>query len=341
MLPDPNSLPYLELIEAESPIGDRFYDVQRLSSTGGDGQFSLVLRAIDCSTSSPVALKFFHPNKMNDSYRWECFQREARLLEEFQSKPDIVTLVVGISPLTITLQHSKSRPIPLTLYFYGTELAMASVTQYIVKGSWDFSQRLTAFRSMCRSVQRIHTDRIVHRDLKPDNFLVFDNNAIKLCDFGTARSITSAEFGLKSHYGAPVGDIRYVAPELIACLHDCDPAIAFTADIFSLGAILFELLTDSQLHPHIATERWYDIRHFVTLPVEKRVLAYTQFLHELESHVHIPLVRDVAPRIPPDLANLADRLCQSLTAVDFRKRPTDFQRTFNTLRRCISMAEGL
>jgi len=48
---------------------------------------------------------------------------------------------------------------------------------------------------------------------------------------------------LVGSYISPPGDRRYCAPEMLGCLHDEDPAIAFTSDFFSLGAILFEMFS--------------------------------------------------------------------------------------------------
>src|SRR2546427_3758931 len=139
-----------------------------------------------------------------------------------------------------------------TLSYYASELGAADLSEVILSTSWTAEQCLIAFRGMCRSIQRIHRRNIVHRDLKPANFLVMPDGSVKVSDFGTARDLNNENHAIALDYsGFAPGDIRYMAPEMLASLHDDDPSIAYRADIYSLGSILFEMFWGVQLGPQL------------------------------------------------------------------------------------------
>src|SRR6185436_18275329 len=97
----------------------------------------------------------------------------------------------------------------------------------------------------CQAVQHAHQKGIVHRDLKPANILVtlIDGKPIpKVIDFGVAKAMAGklTEESLATQFGAVVGTLEYMAPEQ-AGYSGAD--IDTRADIYSLGVILYELLT--------------------------------------------------------------------------------------------------
>ena len=81
----------------------------------------------------------------------------------------------------------------------------------------------------------LHSRRILHRDLKPQNILIFPGGVVKLCDFGFSRVMSPDTVLLNSVKGTPL----YMAPEVT----QSQPAYDHTADLWSLGVILFELFT--------------------------------------------------------------------------------------------------
>jgi serine/threonine protein kinase len=107
------------------------------------------------------------------------------------------------------------------------------------KPSWpvcDLRRLQEALVQILDALSYLHKSHIIHRDLKPDNILVTDTGQVKLVDFGIAKNL--AEIGKLSITGGPMGTPAYIAPE---CAEGRN--VEASADLYSLGCILFELLT--------------------------------------------------------------------------------------------------
>jgi serine/threonine protein kinase len=108
-------------------------------------------------------------------------------------------------------------------------------------------ERLTLFVEVCQAVQHAHQKGIIHRDIKPSNILVAmqDGEPVpKVIDFGVAKALTQplTERTMMTEFGAVIGTLEYMSPEQ-AELSPLD--IDTRADIYGLGALLYELLTGS------------------------------------------------------------------------------------------------
>jgi hypothetical protein len=102
------------------------------------------------------------------------------------------------------------------------------------------SGRLRIFQQVCAAVDYLHQNSIVHRDLKPSNILVSNDGLVKLLDFGIAKLMGVAAFAnpeLTTAAGSPMTP-TYASPEQISGV-----TLQKTSDIYSLGAILYRMLT--------------------------------------------------------------------------------------------------
>lgn len=119
------------------------------------------------------------------------------------------------------------------------------LTQFCDQARLNPTQRMELFIPICKAVQHAHQKGIVHRDLKPANILVtlVDGQPIpKVIDFGVAKAIggDAGEESLATQFGAVVGTLEYMSPEQAGfSAVDVDSR----ADIYSLGIVLYELLT--------------------------------------------------------------------------------------------------
>src|SRR4029077_19441592 len=93
-----------------------------------------------------------------------------------------------------------------------------------------------------------HERRVVHRDLKPENLFITNDDRVKILDFGVAKLQPSAEENRSieslttiTKHGAVVGTVAYMAPEQLR-----GKSVDHRVDIFSFGAILYEMLTGSR-----------------------------------------------------------------------------------------------
>jgi serine/threonine protein kinase len=332
---DPRRSVYLKMVEDRGEIDGRFTAIQRLVVPVG--YFSLMFTAVDRTNGQSVVLKIFHPDHRADAYRWACFKREGVLLQRFIGQPDILQVVCGHSEFVETLNTTTGFTFDVPFAYFATELAASDVLAAISSKLWDAEQTLLAFRSMCRSIQRLHAGGIVYRDTKPENFLLMHNGAVKLSDLGTARDLHDPASALLTQYDRIPGDLRYVAPEIFAHLHDVNPAFAFGADIFSLGATLFELFTAVQLGIQVFGPSMLTALRPYMLGIDRaeRVNTFNDVVASIADGHPLPDLAAYGPIVPSCIRQRVEGLYKSMCAIDYRKRLTDFSRIFGQIDTCL------
>jgi serine/threonine protein kinase len=308
-------------------------NVHRYGLDGGSGSFSLILEAEDKQNDNgKVALKFLHPFERED-YRRRCFEREPEILARAVGQRDIIQLVAPRAEFTCLLQPHG---FPIRFAYYALELAKSDLGSAIESGTMSPREILLRFRAMCRAVQRAHSLGIAHRDVKPRNFLVMPDGSIKLADFGTARIVGDGSAGIAMDYaGFPPGDLGYTAPELLASLHDEDARFGVTADMFALGASLFEMLSGVPLGIQLFDQAFQSdlLQAMARVTRGDRKRIYDQFVAGIANSRPLPSVEAFSPTVPPCIVPVVDELYRSMAALDYRQRVRDFGLAFLRISR--------
>jgi hypothetical protein len=203
-----------------APAAERRLGKYRLVERIGEGGMGVVFRAVDEELGREVALKMLKTAQAYSAGQLERFQREARHTARLRH-PGIATLYeIGHSGDTVYLS-----------------LELIAGRPFDPRAN-DLHVRVALLEKVARAVQYAHEQGVIHRDLKPGNILVDREGAPRLLDFGLSRDLESPSELTRS--GAFFGTPSYAAPEQAAGrVRELDAR----ADIYSLGAILYEILT--------------------------------------------------------------------------------------------------
>jgi len=214
-----------------SPSRIASYRIVRLLGQGGMGT---VYEAEQDHPRRLVALKVIRPGLVSPA-----------LLKRFAHEADILGRLhhPGIAQIYEAGLAEDGQP------FFALELIRGlPLDEYARLRSLTVMARLNLLAQVCDAVQHAHEQGVIHRDLKPGNILVDESGQPRVLDFGVARVIgadflTSAD---RTRPGQLVGTLSYMSPEQVAA----DPgALDQRSDVYTLGVILFELLTGRLPYP--------------------------------------------------------------------------------------------
>jgi serine/threonine protein kinase len=263
----------------------------------GQGGMATVEFAHDLELERPVAIKRLAENlAANDEFK-RRFLREARLAARL-SHPNIVAVYdVG---------DEDGHPFIVMEYVEGKTLA----DLLRPRGRLEPEEAVALALQVCAGLETAHQAGLVHRDVKPQNLLVTPGGTVKIADFGIARSLDATEL---TAAGTVLGTAAYLAPEQAA-----GETVTAAADVYALGAVLYELLTGRP--PFVADS----LAELVARQQEGTITPVRELAPDVpaatEDAVVHALARDPEYR-PPSAAALADELQAPPTAVTMVERP--------------------
>ena len=228
------------MVEATRPVRfmppERFFGDYELLAEVARGGMGVVYRARQITLNRTVALKMILAGKLADADDVQRFRTEAEAAARL-THPNIVAVhEVG----EIQGQHFFSME-----FIDGSNLA-----QRLSGGPVPGRDAARYVRQIARAVHYAHRQGILHRDLKPSNILLDSDDEPHITDFGLAKRLGNHDSG-QTRSGAILGTPSYMAPEQAqGKIRELGPA----CDIYSLGAILYELLTGRP--PFRPRRRW-------------------------------------------------------------------------------------
>ncbi len=204
---------------ATGTLSGRYQIIREL----GRGGMGVVYLARDKELDMDVAVKFLPVELSKDQYALDLLRSEAKLSMSL-SHPNILRLH--------TLDTSGQFKFLVMEYVEGKDL-LSIIRE---RGKLGFEEALPIIKAVCDGLDYAHSMRILHRDLKPANIMVTNVGETKIADFGIARQMRESMTRLsqKTVSGTPA----YMAPEHIMGEH-----LTVRSDIYSLGAVAYEILT--------------------------------------------------------------------------------------------------
>ncbi len=288
-----------------APDGAPAIDGYRIVSMLGQGGMGTVWRAIQLSTRRDVALKLLSHGIAASTKAQSRFEREVELAARLEH-PNLARV------------YDSGRD--GGAYFYAMELIEGlHLDAHVGARRCSKRQTLELVRNVARAIQHAHQRGVIHRDLKPSNILVTPDGQPHVVDFGLAKTLIDDQTNRAiSLDGDVAGTPAYMSPEQAAGKVE---QIDTRSDVYSLGVILFQLLTGRM--PHNTTGTTFQVMRRIVEQDAPSPRSVTRTIdRELEALLLKALARDPDKRYATagELANDLDNYLSGdpLTA----KRPT-------------------
>ena len=264
------------------------YKIQRVLGSGAMGS---VLLAEDTTLDRPVAIKIPVVGKHSAETIKRRFIREARTAATLQHPNLCSVFDVGV--------------IDDTFYITMAYIEGQTLTRVIEESDgMPEEEAVRLVRQIALGMQEAHEKGIVHRDLKPGNIMIDKRGEPIVMDFGLAHDIFNEELSRLTQEGMAVGTPAYMSPEQVNAKDELGPA----SDIFSLGIILYELLSGqrpfngdsmmlmgqiahgtpkslSEVAPHVSEELSTICQHALEKEPERRFASMQQFADALDDYL--------------------------------------------------------
>ena len=233
----------------------------------GRGGMATVYHAYDPLFEREVALKILKPDRLDDSEGRERFERETRIIARLDHEAIVPVYDVGRSDND-------------QLFFVMRYMAGGSLAERIQMGSLSLLDAANILQRIGAALDYAHAQGIIHRDLKPGNILFDEENQAYISDFGIAKLIRSSTTVTSPGI---IGTPTHMSPEQAR-----GEAVDGRSDIYSLGVILFEMLSGHTPF-EATTPLGMALRHAIELP---------------------PRILDVNPNLPAGLQGVIKKVLE-------------------------------
>ena len=231
----------------EEPFAGRqfgSYQLIREIGRGGLGAVYLAARADD-EYRKEVAVKVIRRGLDTDDII-RRFRNERQILAQLDH-PNIARLIDG---------GTTEEGVP---YFVMEYVEGEPINAFCDANALPTTERLTLFRKVCAAVTYAHQNLVIHRDLKPSNILVTPEGEPKLLDFGIAKLLSTED----ELFAQTMPALRVMTPEYASPEQVKGEKIMTTSDVYSLGVLLYELLTGQRPY-RLKTRAPEEIAHAIT-----------------------------------------------------------------------------
>lgn len=258
----------------------------------GEGGMGVVWRAEQLSTKRQVALKVMVAPRFASEKAQGRFQREVELTARLDN-PNIARIY--------------DSGLHRGMYFYAMELIDGTpLDRYVRDKGLSKNEILALMKKVCQAVLYAHLRAVIHRDLKPSNILVSADGQPHVLDFGLAKALLDEEDALTiSVEGQIAGTPAYMAPEQASGHHSQTDT---RTDVFSLGVILYELLTGQS--PHERSGSMFDLLQEIT---EGKIQRPREINKSIDAELEAILLKALA-RDPEDRYASAGALAKDITS---------------------------
>jgi len=220
--------------QLSTPLADRY----RIESRLGEGGMATVYLAEDVKHGRKVALKVLRP-ELAAVLGADRFVQEIRTTAQLQH-PHILPLYDSGSTTTLNGSGSGTELLYYVMPYIQGETLRAKLEREVQLGIDEAVQIAT---EVADALQYAHEHGVIHRDIKPENILLHDGR-VMVADFGIALAVSAAGGGRMTETGLSLGTPHYMSPEQATA----DRHITSRSDIFSLGTVLYEMLTGELPH---------------------------------------------------------------------------------------------
>ncbi|MGC4087703.1 MAG: serine/threonine-protein kinase [Polyangiaceae bacterium] len=216
---------------SQFPPGAVIAQRYRVDSILAEGGMGIVYRGWHLTLDQPIAIKVVRPEYVDNPEAVSRFLNEARAVAALRAVNVAQVLDVG-------------RIRGGVLYMVMEYLEGADLRDVLEKsGPLGLVRAVDCVREACSAMQAAHAAGIVHRDLKPENLFLSrlpdGSEVLKVIDFGVSKRPSDTQVRSFTEAGRSLGSPHYMAPEQIST----PEAVDARADVWSLGVVLFELLT--------------------------------------------------------------------------------------------------